>query len=171
VAAADHAAAEEEGAGDDPANPGRGAPGGRGGREPTGDAEGVPDPRRGGAELVAAAEKFDVEALKQILGPDGVDLVVTEDQVMSKNQAAEFAAIAREKTKIVVDPEEREDGDDRFSATRTGRRRSRSSEEDGWVFDTKSGRKEILYRPRGPERARRDPGLPRLRRSARRVRD
>jgi len=105
-----------------------------------------PTPDAAAQELVAAAEKFDVEALKQILGPDGVDLVVTEDQVMSKNQAAEFAAIAREKTQVVVDPKNpktatlvlgKEDWPAPIPIIR---------KKTGWVFDTKTGRKEILYR-------------------------
>jgi hypothetical protein len=55
--------------------------------------------------LVSAAERFDVEALKAILGPDGIDLVVTEDAVQDRNQAAEFAAQAREKLVVATDPE------------------------------------------------------------------
>jgi len=105
-----------------------------------------PTPDAAAAELVAAAEKFDVEALKQILGPDGVDLVVTEDQVMSKNQAADFAAIAREKTKIVVDPKNAKratmvlGNEDWPAPIPIVQKKS------GWVFDTKSGRQEILFR-------------------------
>jgi hypothetical protein len=61
-------------------------------------------PEEAVAALVAAAEKFDVTALKEIAGPDGVDLVVTDDPVLDKNQATAFAAQARVKTKIVRDP-------------------------------------------------------------------
>jgi hypothetical protein len=105
-----------------------------------------PTPDAAAQELVAAAEKFDVEALKQILGPEGVDLVVTEDQVMSKNQAAEFAAIAREKMQIVVDPKNPKTatmvlGNEDWPAPIPVIRKKT-----GWVFDTKTGRKEILYR-------------------------
>ena len=56
--------------------------------------------------FVAAAEKFDVAALKEILGPDGIDLVLTEDAVQDKNQAAAFAARAREKLAVVPDPKD-----------------------------------------------------------------
>ncbi len=34
-------------------------------------------PEEAVAALVSAAERFDVDALKEILGPDGIDLVVT----------------------------------------------------------------------------------------------
>ena len=51
--------------------------------------------------LVTAAEKYDVDALKAILGPDGIDLVVTEDAVQDRNEAAAFAANAREKLAVM----------------------------------------------------------------------
>jgi Protein of unknown function (DUF2950) len=96
--------------------------------------------------LVAAAEKFDVTALKEILGPDGVDLVVTDDPVLDKNQAAAFAAQARVKSAIVRDPRQ------------PGRAVMTLGAEDwpapiplvkgsgGWRFDTKAGREEVLFR-------------------------
>src|SRR5205809_581330 len=61
-------------------------------------------PEAAAQALAAAAEKFDIAAMKQILGSDGVDLVVTDDPVMDKNQSIEFAAHAREKTEVVRDP-------------------------------------------------------------------
>src|SRR6476469_279827 len=42
-------------------------------------------PKEAVNSLVAAAETFDVPALKEILGPDGEDLVSSEDPVMDKN--------------------------------------------------------------------------------------
>lgn len=54
--------------------------------------------------FVTAAEKFDVQALKEILGPDAIDLVLTEDSVQDKNIAASFAAMARAKLAVVPDP-------------------------------------------------------------------
>ena len=53
--------------------------------------------------LVVAAEKFDVRELKKILGPHGVDLVVSEDQVQDKNQSTAFAAEARIKKHVERD--------------------------------------------------------------------
>src|SRR6478735_526554 len=55
------------------------------------------------AALVAASEQFDLGAMTRILGPDGVKLVTGDDKVQDKNQAAEFAAKAREKTDIARD--------------------------------------------------------------------
>jgi hypothetical protein len=51
--------------------------------------------------LILAAEQFDVAALKEILGPDGLELVVTADPVLDKNQSAALAAQARVKQQVV----------------------------------------------------------------------
>ena len=60
-------------------------------------------PEKAAEALVLAAEQFDVPALKEILGPDGVDLVVTEDEVLDKSQAAAFAAEARQQMRVAPD--------------------------------------------------------------------
>ncbi len=96
--------------------------------------------------LVAAASSYDVPALKEILGPDGKSLVVTSDPVQDKNQLEGFAAQAREKTEIVPDPKNPNRailsvGDEDWPlpipiVRRNGR----------WAFDSKAGRREILYR-------------------------
>jgi len=54
--------------------------------------------------LVKAAATDDEAALIQILGPDGKDLVTTEDPVADKNRAEDFAAKAKVKTSIEPDP-------------------------------------------------------------------
>ena len=103
-------------------------------------------PEQASEALIAAAESFDVPALKEILGPDGLDLVVTEDPVNDKTQAQNFAAKAREKNAIVRDPK------------KSSRAQLTVGNEDwplpiplvksskGWRFDTKAGRQELLYR-------------------------
>jgi hypothetical protein len=60
-------------------------------------------PEAAAEALILAAEHFDVQALQHILGPDGVHLVVTEDAVQDKNQSLEFAAVARQQTKVERD--------------------------------------------------------------------
>ncbi|HZN54836.1 MAG TPA: DUF2950 domain-containing protein [Candidatus Polarisedimenticolaceae bacterium] len=96
--------------------------------------------------LLAAAEKWDVPALKEILGSDGVDLVVTEDPVQDKNQSAAFATKAREKKRVSrskSDPAKAtliigsEDWPMPVPIVQKGGR---------WSFDTKAGRQEVLYR-------------------------
>jgi hypothetical protein len=95
---------------------------------------------------VSAAEGFDVAALTEILGPDGVDLVLSDDPVLDKNQTAAFAAQAREKTQVVRDPKQpgvatmitgAEDWPSPIPVVEQGGR---------WRFDTKAGRQEILFR-------------------------
>jgi hypothetical protein len=96
--------------------------------------------------LVAAAETFDVEALKAILGPDGIDLVESEDSVQDRNDALAFAAKAREKLTVVVDPKDPEvavleagagDWPMPIPIVKDGK---------AWRFDAVSGREELLLR-------------------------
>jgi hypothetical protein len=103
-------------------------------------------PEKAVEALVSAAERFDVEALKQILGPDGADLIATDDAVADKNQSAAFAAQARVKTQVVRDPKKKnvatlvigaEDWPTPIPLVQSG---------GAWRFDSKAGRQEILYR-------------------------
>jgi Protein of unknown function (DUF2950) len=96
--------------------------------------------------LVSAAEKFDVEALKEILGPDGIDLVETEDAVADRNQAAAFAAKAREKLAVEIDPKDPTTatlviGPDAWPVPIPVIKVKGT-----WRFDSKAGRQEVLYR-------------------------
>ena len=96
--------------------------------------------------LIQAAEVFDVPALKAILGPHGEDLVSSEDPVQDKNRAGVFAAKARQKSDVTVDPQNSNRailsvGDEDWPlpipiVKNNGR----------WSFDTPAGRQEILYR-------------------------
>jgi len=103
-------------------------------------------PRMAADALIAAAADYDVAALKEILGPAGVDLVVTEDQVQDRNQGAAFAAQAREKSEIVLDAKNpnratlvigKEDWPSPIPIVRKNGK---------WSFDAKAGREEILHR-------------------------
>ena len=103
-------------------------------------------PEEAGEALIAAADRFDVTALKQILGPDGVDLVVTEDAVQDKNNAAAFAAQAHEKHAVQKDAKNPklatlvvgdEDWPMPIPIVENG---------GTWRFDSKAGRQEVLYR-------------------------
>jgi hypothetical protein len=103
-------------------------------------------PEQAAQALIGAAEQFDVAALKEILGPDGIDLVVTEDPVQDKNQAAAFAAQGRERNRVVVDPEKENRatlyvGTDDWPLPLPIVKKSGT-----WRFDTAAGRQEILLR-------------------------
>jgi hypothetical protein len=96
--------------------------------------------------LIVAAEKYDVPALKEILGPDGVDLVVTNDPVRDKNQSTAFAAEARVKTLVVRDPERSHVAVLTVGADDWPVPIPVVEEKGGWRFDSKAGREEVLNR-------------------------
>src|SRR5262249_42169813 len=103
-------------------------------------------PKEAAESLVQAAAVFDVAALKEILGPDGIDLVSSEDPVADKNRAAAFAAKAKERMIIGADSKNANRaivtvGNDDFPMPIPIVRRNAK-----WMFDTKAGRDEILKR-------------------------
>jgi hypothetical protein len=103
-------------------------------------------PEQAAEALVLAAEQFDVQALQEILGPDGASLVITEDPVQDKNQGAAFAVEARHQTRVV-----RDSTNARAAFLSVGAEEWPLPipvvEEGGkWRFDSKAGRQEILNR-------------------------
>ena len=103
-------------------------------------------PKEAADSLIQAAESFDVAALKEILGPDSVDIVSSEDPVEDKNRALAFATRAKEKNSVGADSKNPNMailtvGNDNFPlpipiVKNKGK----------WSFDTKVGREEILNR-------------------------
>jgi hypothetical protein len=103
-------------------------------------------PQAAAEALVKATESFDVPSLLQILGPDSRDLVVSNDPVIDKMRATDFARLAREKQQVNVNPKnpnraELVVGNAEWPLPiplikRSGR----------WSYDTNSGRREILLR-------------------------
>jgi len=96
--------------------------------------------------LVQAAESFDVNALKEILGPDSSDVVSSKDPVEDKNRAMVFVAKAKEKMSIGTDAKNSNRaivtvGQDDFPLPIP-----LVKQKGKWVFDMKSGRQEILNR-------------------------
>jgi hypothetical protein len=103
-------------------------------------------PEEASEALIQAAEKGDTATMAEIFGPDGMDLVASEDPVHDKNRAAEFAAVARTKTQVLRDPEDpnvatlvvgSEDWPLPIPIVQNGGK---------WRFDTEAGRQELLYR-------------------------
>ena len=103
-------------------------------------------PQQASDELVAAAEKFDVGALEDIFGPDGDDIVLSGEYPQDRERASDFAAQAREKKTVSVDPKKgnrafllvgNEDWPFPVPLVKSG---------DKWYFDAKAGRQELLYR-------------------------
>lgn len=95
--------------------------------------------------LVAAAETYNVDELKAILGSPGVMLVETEDHVQDRNNAAAFAAEAKVQRRLELD-----------SAGTTAVLLVGEGEwpvpmpivkgDSGWSFDTEAGLQEVLFR-------------------------
>jgi Protein of unknown function (DUF2950) len=103
-------------------------------------------PKQAADALIQVAANFDVAAAKEILGPDGEDIISSEDPVMDRNRATAFANKAKEKTSVEIDKQNRNHaillvGNDDFPlpipiVKQNGK----------WFFDTKVGREEILNR-------------------------
>ena len=103
-------------------------------------------PQQAANVLVDAAEKFDVVTLAQIFGRDGEDIVFSGEFAQDRKHAADFAAQAREKKSVAVDPTTRnrafvlvgeEDWPFPVPIVKHGEK---------WSFDAKAGSQELLYR-------------------------
>jgi len=103
-------------------------------------------PQKAADALIQAAATYDVPALKQILGPESENLLESGDPVRDKNNAAEFAAKAHQKTEVSINPKNPAVasvlvGDDAWPlpipVVKSGNE---------WTFDTKAGLEEILLR-------------------------
>ncbi|MGE5321690.1 MAG: DUF2950 domain-containing protein [Actinomycetota bacterium] len=100
-------------------------------------------PQLAAQALISAAEKFDVPALLEIFGPEGKDLVASADAVRDRDLAQRFVDKAHEKNAVTV---------------RKARAVLVIGKEDWpmpipivkkrgkWYFDTKAGKREILFR-------------------------
>jgi hypothetical protein len=103
-------------------------------------------PQQAAQALVQAAEKDDLAELEAIFGPDGRDLINTGEPAQDKEIIAAFAAQARKKMKVSIDPKNKSRaimilGDEDWPApvpiVKSGGK---------WVFDAKEGRQVVLYR-------------------------
>ena len=61
-------------------------------------------PEEAAEALVAAAERFDVAALNEILGPDAEEIIESEDRVLDSLNAVAFAEEARTSLRLERDP-------------------------------------------------------------------
>ena len=113
---------------------------------PPAGAKTFPTPQEAADALIAAAQASDFDAISDLFGSDGRNLVVTGDTVQDKSRLDEFAAMARERRDVAIDPKNGNRaivsvGADLWPlpiplVKRSGR----------WSFDAASGRAEILYR-------------------------
>jgi len=103
-------------------------------------------PQQAAGALIDAAEKFDERALADIFGASGEDIYLTGEYPQDRQRALDFAAQAREKERVSVDPTTGnrafllvgdEDWPFPVPIVKVG---------DKWSFDSKAGRQELLYR-------------------------
>jgi hypothetical protein len=109
-------------------------------------AKAFDSPQKAAEALIAAVEKFDEAALEEIFGPDGRDLILTGEEALDRQRIANFAALARQKSSVSVDPKYpdvatlivgEEDWPLPVLIVKQGGK---------WSFDAGTGRQEILYR-------------------------
>jgi Protein of unknown function (DUF2950) len=103
-------------------------------------------PQQAVEALIKAAESYDVHSLLEIFGPEGEDFISSADPVRDKTNSADFAALAREKNSVKINPSRPDraifivgDEDWPFPVLiikKNGK----------WFFDSKAGRTEILDR-------------------------
>ena len=96
--------------------------------------------------LMKAAEDFDLPALMDMLGPDGQDLVSSGDPVQDKNYILAFAARAKEKNSVALDPSNPNRailsvGDEDWPLPVPMVKKAGK-----WRFDSRAGRNEVLFR-------------------------
>jgi Flp pilus assembly protein TadG len=103
-------------------------------------------PEQAAAAIVDAAEKFDVPKLLKIVGSDGKDVVLTGEFAQDRERAKEFAALARKKMQVSLDPKSQ------------GRAYLMAGEQEWpfalpivkhgerWSFDAAAGRQELFNR-------------------------
>jgi hypothetical protein len=103
-------------------------------------------PKDAAEALIDAADKYDVPALEQILGPDGEDIIHTGEPARDAEVAKQFAEEAHKKMDVSVDPKTKTRafisiGDDEWPfpvpIVKVGK---------AWSFDSKAGLNEILLR-------------------------
>lgn len=109
-------------------------------------AKSFSSPQQAADALVSAAEQFDETALVEIFGPTGTDIVFTGEIGQDRQRATDFAAEAREKKSVSLEPKNgtrafvlvgNEDWPFPVPIVKRG---------NGWSFDSNAGRQELLYR-------------------------
>jgi hypothetical protein len=94
--------------------------------------------------LVETVKTGDAKGIMAILGPEGEDIISSGDQVADKNAQEQFVKAYQEKVDFVREKEDRVSiiiGNDNWPFAIPIVKKG-----EGWVFDTKAGREEVLNR-------------------------
>jgi hypothetical protein len=103
-------------------------------------------PQKAAEALIDAADSFNVPELTQIFGPDGNEVIFSGEFAQDRKHAADFAAEARKKKSVSVDPRSgsrafllvgNHDWPFPVPLVRQGQK---------WFFDSKAGHQELVYR-------------------------
>jgi hypothetical protein len=103
-------------------------------------------PQEAADALVKAAADYDEDALAELFGEQGKDIIFTGELAQDREHALNFAKAAREKMSVSVDPNTKsrafvlvgkEDWPFPVPLVRTGQK---------WSFDGKAGSQELVYR-------------------------
>lgn len=110
------------------------------------DPRGFDSPKQAMDALVEAADKFDEPAFIQIFGSEGKSVVFSGEVAQDRQNASAFAAQAREKKSVSVDPKRGTRaivlvGDENWPFPVPLVKKNNK-----WFFDAKAGKQELLYR-------------------------
>jgi hypothetical protein len=103
-------------------------------------------PQAAATALIQAASAFDEAALVALVGPDGKDLVSSEDPVRDKSYLTAFVALAKESQTVVVNPSNAARATVHVGKDRWPLPIPLVKIAGKWYFDAKAGRDEILFR-------------------------
>jgi hypothetical protein len=103
-------------------------------------------PQQAADALINAADRFDVRAIEQLFGPADESIVLSGEYAQDRQRAKEFAAMAREKNSVSIDPKTSSRafllvGNDEWPFPVPIVKRGMK-----WSFDAKAGREELLFR-------------------------
>jgi len=108
--------------------------------------EAFDSPEQAANSLIEAAGQFDVPSLMRMFGPAGANLVASADPIEDKKIAIAFAAKAREKNSVEVDPKIPNRAVLVVGSEEWPFPIPILKKKGGWFFDTNAGRQEILVR-------------------------
>jgi len=103
-------------------------------------------PKEAADALIQAAADFNLSALLEILGPDGVDLVASEDPLQDKSRATAFGAQAHEKNAVITDSKNPARATLTVGVQDWPLPIPLVKENGKWYFDSRAGHDEILER-------------------------
>jgi hypothetical protein len=103
-------------------------------------------PEQAAQAIIDAAGRFDVAQLLKIVGQDGEDIILTGEFAQDRQRAQDFAARAKEKTNVSVDPKNANHAVFTVGSKDWPFPLPLVKQGGKWSFDVAAGRQEILNR-------------------------